>query len=124
MNTFESEFVTQEPATAGAVRTASKTPCEARTDLTDPAYIDRCNAMWKVKPKSVIVIEYFGDGDPHYGGAADDRALGVDGKILLSSSSSAPAATFATVEDAHLAAVAIPNRRANSILGVIPSWTI
>jgi len=73
-------------------------------------------------PTSMTVIEYWGDGDPFFGGQADDRSLGKSGSILPRPTNHADVAVFATIEEAHEAAKKIPNRREGSILGVAPSW--
>jgi len=92
-----------------------------KPDLTDPAYVERSNAQWAVKPASMIVIEFSGTGDPFCGGSADDRVLGIDGRIK-ERASRAESASFETVEAAHAAACSIPNRRPGSVLGVAPTW--
>lgn len=74
-------------------------------------------------PISMIVIEYWGDGDPAFGGSADDRTLAPDGQIHTRETSlKTGAAEFRTLEEAHEACKAIPNRRPGSLLGVAPSW--
>jgi hypothetical protein len=93
----------------------------AAPDLTDSRYVDQFNASWPAKPVSMIVIEYHGRGDPFFGGSADDRTLGTDGLIKVRGSP-VKTANFATLEEAHAAALRIPNRRADSRLGVAPSW--
>ena len=93
----------------------------ARRDLTDPAFVDEALKRWGTVPKSMIVIEYSGTGDPAFGGNADDRALGVDG-LIKTWTSRVETAEFATVQEAHEAAVKVSNRRPNTILGVAPTW--
>lgn len=90
--------------------------------LEDPAYVPAMLAAWNALPKSMIVIEYCGNGDPAFGGQGDDRVLGTNGSILPRQHTDAKVARFDTVEAAHAAARTIPNRRSNSILGVAPSW--
>lgn len=92
-----------------------------RRDLTDPGYAEEALKRWGSTPKSMIVIEFGGTGDPFFGGNADDRALGVDG-LIKSRMSKVETAEFATVQEAHEAAVKVPNRRPNTILGVAPTW--
>lgn len=92
-----------------------------RLDLTDPAFVDDALKRWASVPKSMIVIEYWGTGDPFFGGNADDRALGVDG-LIKTRMSKIETAKFATVQEAHEAALKVVNRRPNSILGVSPTW--
>ena len=65
----------------------------------------------------------FGEtGIPFFGGTADDRPLGINGSILSRPRKRAEVAVFATIEQAHEAAKRIPNRRAGSLLGVVPTW--
>lgn len=90
-------------------------------DLTNPAYVDDVPARWTAPPKSMIVVEYSGTGDPYFGGSMDDRALGVDGRIKPPASK-VETATFATIHQAHDAALKVANRRPGTILGVVPSW--
>jgi len=90
-------------------------------DLTNPAYVEDVSSRWTAPPKSMIVIEYSGTGDPFFGGSADDRALGVDGIIKLRTSR-VKTARFATVQQAHEAALKVTNRRPDTILGVLPTW--
>lgn len=92
-----------------------------RLDLTDPRFAEDALKRWGTAPKSMIVIEFAGTGDPFFGGNADDRALGVDG-LIKTRMSRVETAEFATVQQAHEAAVKVPNRRPNSILGVAPTW--
>lgn len=92
-----------------------------KDSLEDPAYVTRVKSSWPVQPACIGVVEYCGTGDPLFGGGADDRGLGVDGRILPRLSS-APRATFKTIEAAHEAAKLITNRRPDSVLGVTPCW--
>lgn len=92
-----------------------------KSDLIDARYVDRLNAIWAVKPVSMIVIEFHGTGDAFFGGSADDRILGTDGLIKVRGSA-VETANFATIEQAHAAALRIPNRRPDSRLGVAPVW--
>ncbi|MGF6603988.1 hypothetical protein P3T23_008743 [Paraburkholderia sp. GAS448] len=93
----------------------------APRDLTHPAYVEDLSSRWGAPPKSMIVIEYGGTGDPFFGGNADDRALGVDGLIQVRMSK-VETAKFATIQEAHEAALKVANRRPNTILGVAPTW--
>lgn len=86
----------------------------------DPSEVKK---RWAVLPTSMIVIEFFGNGDPYFGGHADDRPLGLDGLILNRPIDRAKVASFKTVEQAHQAAMSIPNRRENSTIGVCPTWS-
>lgn len=92
--------------------------------LENPSYVEKCKSRWKsAMPKSMTVIEYHGHGDQAFGGSADDRPLGESGRIFKRSCESTErVAEFFTIEAAHLAAQAIPNRREGSILGVAPVW--
>ncbi|WP_321935346.1 hypothetical protein [Paraburkholderia sp. J8-2] len=90
-------------------------------DLTDPACIEQHKSQWRVLPKSMIVIEFHGTGDAFFGGSADDRALGTNGRIK-ENARDCETARFATIEEAHAAALLIPNRRQGSSLGVAPTW--
>jgi hypothetical protein len=83
--------------------------------------LSRVKRQWAILPKSMIVIEFCGSGDPFFGGAVEDRPLGLDGKILHRPIDHAKIALFETIEQAHQAAIAIPNRRENSIVGVAPT---
>lgn len=94
----------------------------ARRELTDPAYVEEKIAQWgPFLPTSMIVIEFLGRGDPFFGGRADDRALATSGRIK-DHPRDGETARFATIEEAHAAALVIPNRRPHSILGVVPAW--
>ncbi|WP_157497478.1 hypothetical protein [Diaphorobacter sp. J5-51] len=75
-------------------------------------------------PVSFTVIEYLGNGDPAFGGNADDRALGANGEILdrQRRCEGVHPLIFSTIEEVHLACQAIKNRREGSILGLVPSW--
>lgn len=92
--------------------------------LEMPAYVENLKARWgNALPKSMIVIEYCGDGDKAFGGSADDRPLGESGRIFKRSwDTSEKPAEFLTIEAAHQAAQKVLNRREGSILGVAPSW--
>jgi hypothetical protein len=94
--------------------------------LEDVDYVRRTLTEWRIRglhlPESMIVVEFWGDGDPFFGGKADDRSLGINGSILARGTKRAVPAVFATLEHAHEAAKRIPNRRAGSVLGVMPTW--
>ncbi len=92
--------------------------------LEMPQYVAHRKQCWAAaQPLSMIVIEYFGDGDPAFGGSADDRALGPAGVILdRQDRMHTQPVSFSCIDDAHVAAKAIKNRRANTILGVAPIW--
>lgn len=91
-----------------------------KDELGSPGYAEKLKARWGSLPRSMIVAEYHGTGDPFFGGRADDRVLGPCGAILPPGGGKA--AVFATIEDAEVAAKAIPNRRPGSTLGVVPTW--
>lgn len=93
----------------------------ALSDLTNPAYVKQQSRRWTALPKSMIVVEYSGSGDPYYGGSMDDRQLGVDGQIKVPASK-VDTASFCTIEQAHEAALRVTNRRPGTILGVVPIW--
>lgn len=90
--------------------------------IESPEKVASCKAKWPTLPLDMIVIEYSGTGDMAFGGTADDRPLGKDGNILARPYTPDQVATFATIEEAHLAALAIANRREGSLLGVAPRW--
>jgi len=77
-------------------------------------------------PAVITVVEFYGKGDPFFGGSADDRVLRVDGRIGASGFAASPKWDFSSIEDAAAAAKNIPNRRENSFLGLIPwfSWEL
>ena len=82
-----------------------------------------CETRWGSLPLSMIVVEFHGNGDPAFGGQADDRVLLESGQISGRVCTKADVtAAFKTVADAHKAAMQIPNRRPGSILGVVPTW--
>ncbi len=91
-------------------------------------YVEFKRTEWNARgysdPLSVLVIEYWGDGDPAFGGYADDRALGPGGEILTHQRriEGVRPIEFATLEDAHEACKAIMNRRQDSLLGIAPKW--
>jgi len=91
--------------------------------LEHPEYISIIKKGWKgLLPISMKVMEFFGTGDPFFGGTADDRVLGVNGEILPRGAEESDKAVFRTIEMAHEAAKTINNRRPNSRLGVLPSF--
>lgn len=92
-----------------------------KLSLEQAGYVEKTKAAWPGLPLGMHVIEYCGDGDPAFGGTADDRVLGIEGQILARHARTA-VAEFATIEAAHEAAKVISNRRPNSLLGVAPWW--
>lgn len=65
----------------------------------------------------VTVVEFFGKGDPFFGGGADDRPLGKDGSFLTGCYHTSKIAQFDTKEEALAAAERAPNRRKGGLLG-------
>ena len=97
----------------------NKTACLGSPDF-DPI---ACETRWGSLPLSMIVVEFHGNGDPAFGGQADDRVLLESGQISGRVCTKADVtAVFKTVAEAHQAAMKIPNRRPGSILGVAPTW--
>lgn len=93
----------------------------ASLGLESQHYVAKVKRQWgDCFPLSMKVIEFCGDGDPAFGGKADDRVLAADGRIGVGAF--AAPAVFPTIEAAHQAAIAIPNRRHGSSLGVLPVW--
>lgn len=64
-----------------------------------------------------IVVEFHGTGDPMFGGAADDRPLGVSGSFENSWGRGATRAHFETRAAAIAAGEAAANRRERGVLG-------
>jgi len=93
----------------------------SQLSLEDPEYVTVTRAKWGQLPIRMKVIEFFGDGDPFFGGNSDDRVLG-ESHLILESNSQDKHAIFENIEAAHEAAKKVSNRRANSILGVVPYW--
>lgn len=58
-----------------------------------------------------VALEFYGDGDPMFGGSADDRPLKADGTFRSSANFYSPTATFTTAGAAVAAAMRAPNRR-------------
>lgn len=93
----------------------------------EPGFVEETRRTWERRgisePISLLVCEYHGDGDPAFGGQADDRMLGPDGVILCRHQRiQTEPIEFATLELAHGAAAAVMNRRPGSILGIVPRW--
>jgi hypothetical protein len=95
---------------------------EKKIGLENPDFVKESTMRWSCRPLDMIVIEYFGDGDPAFGGSADDRPLGKAGNILNRPYRGEDVAVFPSVEEAHQAALKIGNRRPSSLLGVAPRW--
>ncbi|MFC6674316.1 hypothetical protein [Marinobacterium aestuariivivens] len=91
--------------------------------LEDWNYVVETKKRWRVLPDSMEVMEFYGDGDPFFGGRACDLVLSKDGRLVDQPTiRTGEAAVFMTIEEAHEAAKGIPNRRPGSILGVLPVW--
>ena len=71
-------------------------------------------------PNEIYVMEFYGSGDPYFGGTADDRLLTVNGDIWNGKYPKPDAKVFSSIEEAAQAAALITNRRENSVLGLIP----
>lgn len=94
--------------------------------IGDPGFDPEAHeARWGALPASMILVEYWGDGDPAFGGHADDRVVLTSGRIQESTLRKAGevVAEFPSVASAHEAALKIPNRRAQGLLGVVPTWS-
>lgn len=65
-----------------------------------------------------IAMEFWGKGDPFFGGSADDRPLGKVGEFLRGCYVWSDVAEFGTREAAESAAVAATNRREGGKIGV------
>lgn len=90
-------------------------------------WVEQTRAGWQAHgipdPDSMIVIEDHGEGDPCFGGHADDRALGPGGMILdRQQRLNVASMQFTSVEAAHEACKGIKNRRPDSLLGIAPRW--
>lgn len=66
------------------------------------------------------VCEFYGTGDPFFGGTASDRPLGVSGEFLSGTYHLSQVAQFADYWDAERAAYAAANRRRGGKIGIIP----
>lgn len=98
-----------------------------RLEPGQDGYVQAKRAIWTKEgcpePLSILVVEFCGDGDPAFGGSADDRTLGPDGLILTHQMSMrTDPVEFASLELAHEACKHIVNRRPNSLLGILPRW--
>lgn len=98
-------------------------------DLRDESYVEAHRQRWREHPPLwMTVIEFYGDGDPAFGGSADDRSLGTDGRLIEGpywgsvAGSRIKTARFETIESAHAAALRIPNLRPGGLLGISPWW--
>lgn len=63
-----------------------------------------------------VVLEFFGNGDPFFGGSADDRPLGKSGSFLSGSYPRAAVAEFESESAAIAAANAAPNKRDGGLI--------
>lgn len=79
--------------------------------------------QWCSAPASMKLVEHLGNGDPAFGGTADDRVVMKNGRLKESPTyTDEDEAVFTTLAEAHEVAKKIPNRRPGSILGVSPRW--
>lgn len=101
---------------------ASPSPVRVKPGLEGRPYVEKLLRTWAVLPTYLMVVEFYGNGDPFFGGNAEDLALGWDNAILNVGAPREDVAVFATIEEAHEAAQGIPNRRDGSKLGVLPVW--
>lgn len=69
------------------------------------------------------VVEFWGKGDPYFGGAADDRVLGKSGVFLVGCHTVLDVARFTNRAAAESAAQAAP-RRSGGRVGVIPCYGV
>lgn len=69
--------------------------------------------------RGYTVIEFHGKGDPYFGGSADDRPLGKNGKFLTGPYTRDAIAEFATKDEAEKA-VASAEQRKGGLVGYIP----
>lgn len=110
-------------AAIGNMRLDSGTPIR-QPKIGEPGFDPlEQETQWATKPISMKLIEYCGDGDPAFGGYADDRVVLDSGRVSEKVPSVGDkSAEFQTVAQAHEFALSIPNRRPGSILGVAPKW--
>jgi len=75
------------------------------------------------KPVAFKVMEFYGTGDPFFGGNANDKILSKSGELVEQWKAGLDdVAVFPTMEAAHEAAKRITNLRPGGLLDVIPSW--
>lgn len=67
-----------------------------------------------------IVLEFYGKGDPMFGGGADDRVLGKNGAFLTGVHSRSDYKTFPSKESALAHGEAASNRRPGGKLLAVP----
>jgi len=91
---------------------ATASPCQCG-NLAHATWCPDATLVW-------TVTEFWGDGDPMFGGRARDLSLGQDGAFGWNSWSTT--ATFATREAALAAGEVAPNRRAGGLLAAM-SWS-
>ena len=65
------------------------------------------------------VVEFYGTGDPYFGGDAEDRSLGWDGEFLVGGHHVSERALFETEQDAQLTAEAARNKRKGGLISVL-----
>ncbi len=94
-------------------------------DIRDPDCIQHARKRWPAgrEPKWFHIVEFYGDGDPFFGGTADDRPLGVSGRFLSKEESHLEeSAVFFRLEEAVAAGRAASNIRPGSLIGLITHW--
>ena len=98
----------------------NKAPCFGEEGFD----VDAQEREWGQLPHSMRIVEFWGNGDPFFGGSADDRPVLISGKIREDDQSPWDCVTkkFNTLKEAQEWALKIPNRRPGSLLGVCPSW--
>ena len=92
-------------------------------DSVDPEVLSRCArgalALFEARaPARFVCMEFCGQGDPFFGGSADDRTLLTDGCFGHSSGRTAPA-RFVDAKTALEAGRKAVNRRASARLSAI-----
>ena len=113
-----------EPRTKFHIKTQNMNLLVNKPQLGESNFdVQEIEKRWGVLPKSMVVIEYCGQGDRAFGGSADDRPLLKSGMIAGGHPrTNKDIAQFDTLSQAHEAAKKISNRRENTLLGVAPSW--
>lgn len=86
-------------------------------------YVERVKRSWSHPPKLIRVVEVSGHINPFFKSKNSSRFLGARGR-LLDHQDDGEIAEFATIEEAALAAGAIPNRRQGFNLEAVPIWRV
>jgi len=71
-----------------------------------------------LNPSGYFIMEFFGTGDPFFGGHADDRPVGEDMRPHINNHLCKPK-VFPTKEQAIAAFDQVQGRRSGSLLGVV-----